>query len=254
MTSLVSAHKYNLLHSWQRHEHWGKQDDAGGKDGANALRQIHDFVGQRLGVLGYGSIGRQTARVARAMGMEVYAYTASPRESKESRKDSGYWVPGTGDADGEYPAEWFSGTDKKSLHEFLGQDLDVLLISVPLTEKTQGLLGREEFEILGKRNAFVANISRGKIVVQDELIKALELYEESGGKEGLRGAALDVADPEPLPDGHPLFRAPNAIVTPHVSGLSVAYGERAAQVVQVNVDRFARGKELVNLVDRERGY
>ena len=275
MTALVSSHKYNLLHAWQRHERWGKRDvpspsspdvkstQENGKsaqetkDGAEPLRQVRDFVGQRLGVLGYGAIGRQTARVGAAMGMDVVAYTAGPKETKESKRDKGYIVPGTGDLEGDIPGRWFSGTDKASLHEFLGQDLDVLLISVPLTEKTRGMLGREEFEILGKkggRHTFVVNISRGKIVVQEELIAALEAFESTGGERGLRGAALDVADPEPLPDGHPLFSAPNAIVTPHVSGLSVAYGERAARVLEVNVRNWAEGRELINVVDRGRGY
>lgn len=92
-----------------------------------------DLVGQRLGILGYGSIGRQAAHVTKAMGMDVLAYTATPKETPESRRDHGFVVPGTGDLEGDYPSAWFSGLDKKSLHHFLDQDLDVLLIAVPLT-------------------------------------------------------------------------------------------------------------------------
>ena len=67
------------------------------------------------------------------MGMDVIAFTATPKDTPEKRKDSGYIVPGTGDPDGDIPIAWYSGLDKHSLHEFLRQDIDVLLISVPLT-------------------------------------------------------------------------------------------------------------------------
>lgn len=137
------------------------------------------------------------------------------------------------------------------------------MVSVPLTTQTTHLLGKEEFEILGERgrNAFVSNISRGQILVQDELIAALRAYEE-GKKEGrkgvelkgLRGAALDVTDPEPLPKEHPLWDAPNCIVTPHISGLGTSYADRAFQVLEVNLDRRERRERMINVVDRERGY
>jgi hypothetical protein len=73
------------------------------------------------------------ARVAKAMGMDVIAYTASPRLTPESKRDDGFIVPGTGDPEGEFPSAWYSGTDKESLHKFLGQDIDLLVLAVPLT-------------------------------------------------------------------------------------------------------------------------
>lgn len=73
------------------------------------------------------------ARVAKALGSDVIAYTASPRETPESRKDTGFIVPGTGDPDGSIPSEWYSGLDKNGLHEFLKQKIDLLVLSVPLT-------------------------------------------------------------------------------------------------------------------------
>ena len=73
-------------------------------------------------------------------------------------------VPGMGDPEGEIPEEWFWG-GKESLHEFLARDLDQLLVTVPLTEKTKGLLGREEFRILGRKNAFVTNVARGEVLL-----------------------------------------------------------------------------------------
>jgi phosphoglycerate dehydrogenase-like enzyme len=113
--------------------------------------------------------------------------------------------------------------DKASLHEFLSQEIDVLLVSVPLTPETTHLLAKKEFELLGRKNAFVINVSRGKVLEQGDLIEALKKYSESGGTggamagaNGLRGAALDVTDPEPLPADSELWDLENVVVTPHI--------------------------------------
>jgi len=186
------------------------------------------------------------------MGFQILAYTATPRTTPESRRDTGYIVPGTlGDVEGSLPISWHSGLDKESLHAFLSADLDYLLISLPLTTETTHLLGKEEFGILGKSNAFLLNISRGAIVDQPELIHALKKSEAEGG---LRGAALDVTDPEPLPAGHELWDLPNVSITPHISALNAAYWSRALRVLTDNLEREKDGKELVNVVDRRRGY
>jgi hypothetical protein len=71
--------------------------------------------------------------VCKALGMDVIAFTASPRKTAESRKDTGYIVPGTGDPEGEFPSAWYSGFDKENLHEFLRQEIDLLVVGVPLT-------------------------------------------------------------------------------------------------------------------------
>jgi phosphoglycerate dehydrogenase-like enzyme len=218
---------------------------------------VHNLVGARLGVLGYGSIGRQVARLGSALGMAVIAYTASPRPTPDSRRDRGFIVPGTGDPTGELPVEWFSGVGREPLHAFLAADLDVLVVSVPLTEATRGLLGADEFAILARRNAFVTNISRGGILDQDALIEALRAYVADGDgdtRRGLKGAALDVTSPEPLPRESPLWDAPNCIVTPHISGLGTEYLDRSLQVLEVNLERRERGVELINVVDRKKGY
>ena len=215
---------------------------------------MRDRVGLRFGVLGYGSIGRQTARVAKAMGMDVIAYTASPRSTPESKQDKGYIVPGTGDPDGSIPSAWYSGLDKKSLHNFLAQDIDVLLVSVPLTPQTTRFLSTEEFAILGKRKAFVTNISRGQIIDQDALIAALNEGAEKEGTNGLGGCALDVTDPEPLPKDNPLWDTPNCIVTPHISGLGRNYAERSFEILDINLRKRENGERLINVVDREKGY
>ena len=208
--------------------------------------------------------------------MDVIAYTARPRTTPESKHDTGFIVPHTGDPEGKIPSAWYSGTDKRDLHHFLAQDIDHLLVSVPLTKETTHLLGEEEFKILSKRNAFVTNISRGPIIDQPALISALKAFDDytspmaDGGGEfsvapeadlkadtsipGIRGAALDVTDPEPLPKDDPLWVAPNCTITPHISGLGSAYVDRCFQVFEVNLDRREKGERLINVVDRERGY
>jgi phosphoglycerate dehydrogenase-like enzyme len=209
---LSNSHKYSMLLEWQAQKKW--QDMA-------AVAGRRDAVGMRVGILGYGSIGRQVGRVCAAMGMDVVAYTSRPRATASSRRDTGYVVPGTGDIDGTIPSQWFSGSDTASLHRFLGADLDILLVSIPLTKGTRQLLAAPEFRILGKkRNALVINISRGGILNQDDLVRYCRMPLEEGG---LRGAALDVTDPEPLPPSSELWEVGNVVITPHISGLSREY-------------------------------
>lgn len=179
--------------------------------------------------------------------MEVYAYTRGERSTPSSRRDDSFCVPGTGDPDGLIPAKWFHGASKSAIDEFLAQDLDLLVIGLPLTSETEGLLGAEQFEIMSKRRTFVSNIARGKIIQQDALIEAL-----ASGK--IRGAALDVADPEPLPAGHELFKARNVYVTPHISGITTKYWERALKILDTNLEHISQGKPLINVINRKLNY
>ena len=120
-------------------------------------------------------------------------------------------------------------------------------MSLPLTPSTTHLLGHEEFSILSRKKAFIVNISRGKIFDQPALTAALNA-------DKLRGAALDTVDPEPLPKDDPLWDAKNVIISPHVSGLTRNYGERAFDVLFTNLKRRERGEKMFNVIDRKRGY
>ncbi|KAG8527172.1 uncharacterized protein KY384_008602 [Bacidia gigantensis] len=198
-------------------------------------------------VLGYGSIGRQCARLAKAAGMRVVVFTARLRDSEEERMERGKWVvPGTGDWEGKIPDLWLSNASEGGLEGFLKEGLDWLVITLPLTPKTEGLVGKEELGVLSKegggRGAFVSNISRGKILDQKALVEGLKKWEGSVGKEGLRGAALDVADPEPLPEGDELWVAPNCLISPHVSGEAKGYVGGAMAVFEENLRREDRGR------------
>jgi phosphoglycerate dehydrogenase-like enzyme len=119
------------------------------------------------------------------------------------------------------------------------------------SKQTANLLGKQEFDILcgSGRKPFLTNISRGAAIDQEVLIDYLH-----SGK--LRGAALDVQDPEPLPPDHPLWDAPNVIVTPHMSvgGVTDAYIGRVFEILASNVQRERDGKPLLNAVNRAVGY
>ncbi|KAI1386102.1 uncharacterized protein F4822DRAFT_305618 [Hypoxylon trugodes] len=233
------SHQHNFLHYAEnmKTRFWESPFAARAQDSTNL----------RIGILGYGAIGRQCARLANALGMEIYAYTRSERATPESRKDDSYCVPGTGDPNGLLPAKWFHGSSRADVNAFLGQDLDLLVISVPLTAETRHILSHEQFDILSAKKTFVANIARGGHIDQDALIEALE-------KGKIRGAALDVTDPEPFPADHRLWDAPNLFLTPHVSWKTDFLWDRLLDIVELNVGRLARGERLINVVNRTLHY
>ncbi|KAF4340531.1 d-3-phosphoglycerate dehydrogenase [Fusarium beomiforme] len=215
---------------------------------ANTKIPFSTANGVHGGILGYGSIGRQTARLSKALGLDVHAYTLHPRNTPESRRDDSYTPPGLGDPEGEFPSKWFSGGSKEEIHEFLDSGLDILVISVPLTDKTKGLISKSEFEILGKKKTFLINIARGPIVNTDDLIEALN-------SETIKGAALDVTDPEPLPENHPLWNAKNVTITPHMSATSSFYYTRLLDIFRLNLERLSEGRnDFINKVNRKEGY
>lgn len=180
----------------------------------------------------------------------MYAFTRTPyTTSKEAKKSDTYSVPGMGDPQGQLPSRWFHGESRDAVNEFLRQDLDLLVLCLPLTTATEGLLGKEQFDILaqGKKRTFVSNVSRGRLIRTEALIDALH-----EGK--IWGAALDVTDPEPLPESHALFDAPNVVVTPHVSWQSVNNWDRMLEILETNLDRLDKGEKLINVPDRILGY
>ena len=212
-----------------------------------ATSYVEDSPGLRMGVLGYGAIGRQCARLAQALGMDVIAYTMRERKTQESRKDDSYSVPGTGDPDGRIPSAWYHGTSKDSITDFLAQDLDVLVMALPLTESTLHVIDEKQFDVMSKKKTFVINVGRGPHLKTDALILALET-----GK--IRGAALDVTDPEPLPEDHPLWKATNLFITPHISWQTPHYFTRVLDILEKNLERLSKGEKLINQIDKTLHY
>lgn len=191
--------------------------------------------GRTAVIVGYGSIGREVARQLDAFGIRVVAVKPRP----ELRADRSFRVPGTGDPDGSVPAN-IVGVER--LLE-VAHDADYLVLTLPLTAESRGLVGREVLAALPGR-AWLINVSRGALVDEPELIAALQ-----AGR--LAGAVLDVARDEPLPSGSPLWDAPNVTITPHVSGATLEFLD---DLVVENVRRYLAGEPLLNLIDPERGY
>lgn len=125
-------------------------------------------------------------------------------------------------------------------------DADVVFLALPLTPDTEGMLSRDELEQM-RPHAWIVNVARGKHIVTDDLVWALE-----HGVIG--GAALDVTDPEPLPADHPLWRLPNCIITPHVGNTPEMAVPLLSERITANARRFAAGEPLIGHVDTQLGY
>ena len=206
---------------------------------------VHEFAtsvepgrGKTLAVLGYGSIGRQTARLAQGLGMEVLALKRAPEE----HRDFGWSLPGCGDPMGEIPRAWFG---PKQRAEILAQS-DFVALTLPLTPATHHFLGAREFAAM-KPGAYVVNVGRGPVIDQAALIEALR-----GGRLG--GAGIDVMVPEPLNPDSPLWEMEQVLLTPHMSGARKGYIDDACRIFADNLRRLQSGQPLVNLVDRALGY
>jgi len=131
------------------------------------------------------------------------------------------------------------------LHEVL-PGAQVVFLALALTPSTTGIIGARELDLM-ESSAWLVNVARGRHVVTDDLVAAL-------GAGSIAGAALDVTDPEPLPDGHPLWALPNAIITPHTADWPEIVSELLARRIATNVARYAVGQTLVGLVDPDAGY
>ncbi len=193
------------------------------KRGGRSLPLI-ELRGKSMLIIGYGGIGLQVAERARAFGMEVFAIDKND-------------IPLTRTLDG-------SGKPDE-LNSFL-ETADVVVSCVPQTPETVGMFGSEQFSKM-KKGAYFINVSRGKVVDTDALVKALR-----DGK--LAGAGLDVVDPEPLPAESPLWKMENLIITPHVAGVSDERSDRQNSLISSNLERFAKGLELKNRVSGKKGY
>jgi len=194
------------------------------KDDAVPDARMWSIEGKTMLVVGLGGIGTETAKRAHALGMNVIAIRNSGRTGPP------------------YVAEVGLSAD---LHAFAGR-ADVIVNTLPLTADTKHLFGKAFFDA-AKRGALFINVGRGASVVTDDLIAALV-----DGRIG--GAGLDVTDPEPLPADHPLWRAPNVLITPPVSATTdLGEGPRWL-IARENLRRFAAGGKLLSEVDVGRGY
>jgi phosphoglycerate dehydrogenase-like enzyme len=182
------------------------------------------LTGKTMLVVGLGGIGTEVASRAHALGMKVVATRNSGRTGPD-------YVSYVG-----LPSELLT----------LAKDADVIVNTAPLTAETTGLFNAKFFAAV-KPSSYFINVARGGSVVTADLQKALE--------EGrLAGAGLDVVDPEPLPAGHPLWKAPNIIITPHISSRSDLQGEQRWILARENLKRYIAGGKMLSEVDLKRDY
>jgi phosphoglycerate dehydrogenase-like enzyme len=183
--------------------------------------------GQTLGIVGYGSIGRAVAARARALEMKVLGLRR--HVSQQAKEDS--------------LVDQVYGSEERL--EMLSQ-CDYIAITVPLTEQTRGLIADAEFAVM-KKSAVLINIGRGLTIDERAMIKAL-------AENRIRGAALDVFDQEPLPQGHPFYSLENVLLSPHCADHTPDWLENAMRFFLAQLGRFRRGETLLNIVDKTLGY
>ena len=230
---LALAHRVPRMVEWHGRGTWPPDEQRWPLFVPTAVR------GATLGVIGYGSIGRELARIAKtAFAMRVLACKRDPSR----RADPGYCPTGTGDPEGALPDAWFSPAQ---LPDLLTKS-DVVVMCAPLTRETQQMIGARELGAM-KKTAYFINVGRGASV--DERALAAALVEKR-----IAGAAVDVFVQEPPAKGHPLYAVDNVIVSPHVSGFVASYDDDCCTLFAENLRRYLAGAPLLNLVDRAKGY
>ncbi|MEX2536052.1 MAG: D-2-hydroxyacid dehydrogenase [Trueperaceae bacterium] len=198
----------------QVEKNWNAPDGSG----------VFELADKTMLLIGVGEIGARTARLASALGMRVVGVRHDPSKGAEGVSE-------------------MHGTDH--LPKLLPH-ADFVVLTVPLTRETQGMIGEAELHAM-KESAYLVNIGRGGTVDEVALVAALQ--------EGwIAGAGLDVFEEEPLPVDSRLWAMENVIVTSHYSGSTPHYDERAFEILLDNLERYQAGEPLRNVVDKRRGY
>ena len=212
--AMIMAHNRNLIdYAYDKKEkNWHPKNN------------IKDFFNSTVGILGLGDIGSTIAKRAKAWGAEVLAL----KRTMVDRPD--------------YVDQIYLNQD---LNKLLKKS-DYLILTLPGTPATEGIIGREELQMM-KESSFVVNIGRGSLIEQDALIEALE-------KGWIAGAGLDVTEPEPLPEESRLWNLENVILTPHTSGFSPTNDQRRFKIFKENLKHYLADEKLINRVDFELKY
>ncbi|UPV74538.1 D-2-hydroxyacid dehydrogenase [Halorussus limi] len=203
-----------LVFARRLHEGWRRQQNREWRH-----FKSHELQGSTVTVVGLGAIGQSVVERLQGFGVETIGVRYTPEKGG--------------------PTDEVVGFEDDAFHDALART-DYLAIACPLTETTRGLVGEAELKTLPP-DAVLVNVARGPVVDTDALVWALRGHH-------LRGAALDVTDPEPLPEDHPLWNFENCLITPHCSGHTPEYYERLADIVAENVRRLDAGEELENRV------
>ncbi len=213
------ARSLDRMREAQAEGRWAREDFTEQRVPVTELRDV------RVGVFGLGGIGSAVARRALALGMSVAGVRRRPERGGP---------PGLG---------WVGGWPDLPR---LAAASDCLVIAAPHTRETAGAVGRDLLRRL-RPGAVVVNVSRGSLLDETALLELLDASH-------LRGAALDVFAQEPLPPGHPLWRHPRVLVSPHASAVTARFWERETGLIVENIRRYLAGAPLLNVVDQEAGY
>jgi len=197
-----------------------------------------ELRGSTVGIVGYGSIGRQIARLLQAFGATVLATKRDPMHPE----DHGYISEGVGDPQGDFVHRLYPTQAIRSMLKLC----DYVVVTVPLTSETRGLIDQDELAVM-KPSAYLVDISRGGVINHNALISVLK-------ERKIAGAGLDVFPDEPLPSNSPLWKLPNVLLTPHLAGFSPHYDERAVDLFAENLRLYVNRLPLYNRINLERGY
>ena len=222
LTAILSMLKYfPMYYDIQREGRWKRRFEApphyaaitGDKRPWYPPVMLEELTGKTVLLVGYGSIGKEIERMLALFDVEILRMARSARTEPE--------VHAVTELDSLLPK------------------VDVVVLILPSTEESKGLIGTRQFELMGQGTLLV-NAARGPIVQTDALVEALQ--------SGKVRAAIDVTDPEPLPDGHPLWSCPNLLITPHIGGSSIQFAPRALRIAADEVRRYLKGEPLHNVV------
>ena len=235
---------------WQDRAHWPDRDEIRAMNAGkvaqpgeqclpetSALR-LTELFGSTVGIVGYGSIGRQLASLLVPFQTRILAMKRNP----DVHADAGFRIDGSGDPEGLLPAAWFGPSQAAEMFA----QCDFVVLCQPSTPETIGSIGEAELRAL-PQHAFLVNVGRGATVDEAVLLRALR-------ERWIAGAGLDVFHQEPLPETSPWYELPNVMVTPHLAGGSRRSQDRAAALFCENLHRYVAGEPLLNLINKELRY
>jgi phosphoglycerate dehydrogenase-like enzyme len=227
MMVLAHAHHLRDTEAMAARRHWPSREDRW------KLLMPRDLRRSTVGIVGYGRLGREVARLCQAFGMRVLAVRREPGSSGGERFGR------------QQELEDVVAVGPGGLHDVLAQS-EYVVLTLPFTAETEGMIGVRELETMKAGSALV-NASRGGVVDETALVAALDRGQ-------LDLYASDVFATEPLPVDHPLWSHPHSVVTPHIAGFAPDYLEVVGTLFTGNLRRYLDGAPLLNVADRARGY